>query len=272
MIPLWMFTVGRVVLKTGYPASEVQMPWALLVIAVLWFSVPTAIGMVVASFLPRLATVFILIVRPVAFLFLLVQVAVFIYFNYPVIYFADSWQLLAVTAATPYTAFALSFVLALFVFRRSRADAVTIMMETGIQNITFAYFLIVATLPQPDGDISSVVPLLVIFFTYGPILFLVFPLAAVVNRMHSRRKAQGYTLTGVGEKEGVEEIKGKVTARSLVSSETQLAGAGDEGSEVSLEFIIPSSSSCGNHYPDGGKWSTTDGATGEALRSRDVMI
>lgn len=270
MIPLWMFTVGRVVLKTGYPASEVQMPWALLVIAVLWFSVPTAIGMVVASFLPRLATVFILIVRPVAFLFLLVQVAVFIYFNYPVIYFADSWQLLAVTAATPYTAFALSFVLALFVFRRSRADAVTIMMETGIQNITFAYFLIVATLPQPDGDISSVVPLLVIFFTYGPILFLVFPLAAVVNRMHSRRKAQGYTLTGVGEKEGV----GKVTARSLVSSETQLAGAGDEGSEVSLEFIIPSfsSSSCGNHYPDGGKWSTTDGATGEALRSRDVMI
>lgn len=200
MIPLWMFTLGRVILKTGYPSSEIEMPWDLLGIAVVWFSLPTAIGMLIGRFWPRVATGIVLIVRPIAFLFLLVQVSVFIYFNHQVLSFVDSWRLLAATAATPYIAFALSFIFAVVVFRRTRADAVTIMIETGIQNITFAYFLMVATLPQPDGDIASVVPLLVIFFTYGPIFFIVFPAAAIVNRRNSKKDSQGYQVSSLSEK------------------------------------------------------------------------
>lgn len=194
MIPLWMFTVGRLVLKEGYPLSEINIPWEVLAIAVIWFSLPTAIGMLLGRYCPRLANVLIMILRPVALLVLLALVIVFIYLNHTVLMFADTWQVLFTSAATPYIAFALSFVLAFFFSKFSVKVALTIMVETGIQNITFSFFIIVATLPQPDGDIASVVPLLIIFFTYGPIFFIVFPVIAIQRRLTRHRKGRYSTV------------------------------------------------------------------------------
>lgn len=223
-----MYTVGRIVLQEGYPRSEINIPWAVLVIAVIWFSLPTAIGMALGRWCPRVANTLIMIIRPVALLVLLALVIVFIYLNHAVILFADTWQILFVSGATPYTAFALSFVLAFFLSGFRVKIALTIMVETGIQNIMFAFFIIVATLPEPDGDIASVIPLLVIFFTYGPILFIAFPIIAVVNRM--KRKAEGrYSMVDLAR--GVEVL----AEGQEPSKESSILGS--KPSTVSLESI-----------------------------------
>jgi len=228
MIPLWMYTVGRLVLQEGYPRSEINIPWAVLGIAVVWFSLPTAIGMLLGRYCPRLANLLVLILRPVALLVLLALVIVFIYLNYAVLMFADTWQVLFVSAATPYVAFALSFVLAFFFSRFSVKVALTIMVETGIQNITFAFFIIVATLPQPDGDIASVVPLLVIFFTYGPIFFIAFPIVAIHRRMTRHTKAR-YSIVDLAR--GVEVLaEGQEPSKESSKLDSKPSG-------VSLESI-----------------------------------
>jgi len=223
MIPLWMYTVGKLVLEEGYPLSDINIPWAVLVIAVIWFSLPTAIGMMLGRFCPRVANILVIILRPVALLVLIALVIVFIYLNHAVLLFADTWQILFVSAATPYFAFILAFILAFFFSRFSVKIALTIMIETGIQNITFAFFIITATLPEPDGDVACVIPLLVIFFTYGPILFVGFPVIAIYKRLTKSRKgtystvdlARGVEVLADGQKPS--KLESQVSVVSLES-------------------------------------------------------
>lgn len=56
--------------------------------------------------------------------------------------------------------------------RQSPRDALTIAIETGIQNTGIAIFMLNFTLPQPQADITSAVPVANSMMTPLPLLLL----------------------------------------------------------------------------------------------------
>lgn len=60
--------------------------------------------------------------------------------------------------------------LAAKLLNQSPADALTIAIETGIQNTGIAIFFLTTTLPQPQADLTTVVPVAVAVMTPLPLL------------------------------------------------------------------------------------------------------
>lgn len=58
------------------------------------------------------------------------------------------------------------------IMRQSWSDALTIAVETGIQNTGIAIFILRVTLEQPEADINTVVPVAVAIMTPVPLLTL----------------------------------------------------------------------------------------------------
>lgn len=58
------------------------------------------------------------------------------------------------------------------VMRQSWPDALTIAVETGIQNTGIAIFILRVTLEQPEADINTVVPVAVAIMTPVPLFIL----------------------------------------------------------------------------------------------------
>lgn len=56
--------------------------------------------------------------------------------------------------------------------RQSRKDALTIAIETGIQNTGIAIFMLNFTLPQPQADMTSAVPVANSMMTPLPLLLI----------------------------------------------------------------------------------------------------
>lgn len=58
------------------------------------------------------------------------------------------------------------------IMRQSWPDALTIAVETGIQNTGIAIFILRVTLEQPEADINTVVPVAVAIMTPVPLFIL----------------------------------------------------------------------------------------------------
>lgn len=58
------------------------------------------------------------------------------------------------------------------IMRQSWSDALTIAVETGIQNTGIAIFILRVTLDQPEADINTVVPVAVAIMTPIPLVTL----------------------------------------------------------------------------------------------------
>uniref|UniRef100_A0A0R3SNP4 Gate domain-containing protein n=1 Tax=Hymenolepis diminuta TaxID=6216 RepID=A0A0R3SNP4_HYMDI len=84
----------------------------------------------------------------------------------------------------PWIGFLLSALLA-FICRRSRAEILTIAIETGIQNIGIAILVLLYSMSQPEGDIGAIMPLVVSFSTPFPLL-LVYVAIAIKERRCSK--------------------------------------------------------------------------------------
>ena len=57
-----------------------------------------------------------------------------------------------------------------FVLRRSRKVAVTIAIETGVQNASIPILVLQRSFPQPEGDLAAVMPVAAAYFYSIPII------------------------------------------------------------------------------------------------------
>ena len=80
----------------------------------------------------------------------------------------------------PWIGYLIGWFLAL-IFRQSTADALTIAIETGIQNTGIAIFMLNFTLPQPQADMTSAVPVANSMMTPLPLL-LIYLLKKIFSR------------------------------------------------------------------------------------------
>lgn len=80
------------------------------------------------------------------------------------------FQIILAGLLLPWLGYTISWCLALLL-RQNSTDSLTIAIETGIQNTGIAIFLL-KTLPQPQADLTIVVPVAVDIMTMLPLLGL----------------------------------------------------------------------------------------------------
>ncbi|KAM3171446.1 hypothetical protein ACTXT7_016613, partial [Hymenolepis weldensis] len=182
MMPLMLFIYGRFFLDT----KRIVIPYSQIASQLCYIVVPVVVGMLIKwkwpTFAKRLVKA---LLRPMAFAFLFIIIGFGGYVNWPIYALLGPYPLLfPAAAALPWIGFLLSALLA-FVFRRSRAEILTIAIETGIQNIGIAILVLLYSMPQPEGDIGAIMPLVVSFSTPFPLL-LVYVVIAIKERRCSK--------------------------------------------------------------------------------------
>lgn len=81
----------------------------------------------------------------------------------------------------PWCGFGVGFLVAT-ILRQPRPSAVTIAIETGIQNYSIAMVVLFGAFPKPYGDLAAVMPLIVAHFTPLP-LFTVFLILTIRDKV-----------------------------------------------------------------------------------------
>ncbi|BHF82931.1 hypothetical protein SprV_0802607100 [Sparganum proliferum] len=166
MTPLTLFIYGRFFLDV----QQIKIPYVQIAGQLLYVVIPVIVGMLVKRYLPKTATQIRRGLQPLSFLFVAVLVGFGTYVNLPIYALIGPYPLLLPTAAAlPWIGFLAAGLIA-FLLRRSRAEILTIAIETGIQNVGIAILVLIYSMPQPEGDIGAVMPLVVSLFTPLPLM------------------------------------------------------------------------------------------------------
>ncbi|XP_074031709.1 P3 protein isoform X2 [Leptinotarsa decemlineata] len=133
MMPFWIFTLGRLIFESG----NLAVPYTQVFSYVIALLVPLGIGYLIQRYLRKVA-------------------------NYLII---------VAGMAVPWMGFLAGFLMSKFL-RQPPPDCTAIAIEIGIQNTGIAIFLLRFSLPQPEADLTTVVPVSIGILTPFPLLFL----------------------------------------------------------------------------------------------------
>lgn len=166
MMPLWLFTLGKVIFDRG----DIEVPYQSLSTYLIALIVPLGIGLLIQRFLPRVSRILVRILKPLSSA-LILFIVVFAIVTNLYLFELFSWQIIVAGLVLPWLAYVLGY-LAAWIFRQPSPDRLAIALETGIQNTGIAIFLLRFTLPQPQADLTTVVPVAVAIMTPLPLLAL----------------------------------------------------------------------------------------------------
>ena len=210
MMPLWLTYVGTTVLHRDYPDATVDIPWFYLGMSLVLFSVPCMVGVVIKSLCPeRVSGILVLILRPLATVICFVHLFMAFEENAWIFALLDDWRIIVAAGVVPYSGFALSLAASYLIVRRPWRVAVTIMIETGVQNLLLVNFFLDKTMPRPDGQISIAVPVLILFITYVPLMVWALVLAvydAATRKNRSKFDVADNDLTPTRSPDGLNEV------------------------------------------------------------------
>ncbi|KAH8396216.1 hypothetical protein KR222_005537, partial [Zaprionus bogoriensis] len=163
-MPLWIFTLGQLI----FERAGMEVPYGKIASYCGSLIVPLLIGLAVQRWLPRLAHWLVRLLKPISACLILFIVIFAIITNF-YLFQLFSWQIAVAGLALPGLGYACAC-LAAKLLHQSAADALTIAIETGIQNTGIAIFFLRTTLPQPQADLTTVVPVSVAIMTPLPLL------------------------------------------------------------------------------------------------------
>jgi len=166
MMPLWTMTLGRLVFTGG----DIVVPYVKIATLAAGLVVPLMIGLVIRRFLPKVANVLAKMLKPIAGIFVCVIIGFGIYANLYMIQLMD-WRVLLSGFSLVMLGYTFGGVTSLLL-RQSWPDALTVAIETGVQNTGIAIFILRFTLDQPEADINTVIPVAVAIFTPAPLIFM----------------------------------------------------------------------------------------------------
>lgn len=166
MMPLWLFTLGKVIFDRG----ELDVPYTSISTYVVALIVPLGIGLLIQRYLPRVSRILVRILKPASAL-LIVFIVVFAVVTNTFLFELFSWQIVVAGLVLPWLSYLLGY-LAAWIFRQPYPDCLAISLETGIQNTGIAIFLLRATLPKPQDDLTTVIPVSVAIMTPVPLLIM----------------------------------------------------------------------------------------------------
>nr|SVE88783.1 EOG090X0A3R [Daphnia sinensis]SVE89407.1 EOG090X0A3R [Daphnia sinensis]SVE90027.1 EOG090X0A3R [Daphnia sinensis] len=166
MMPFWTMTLGRLIFAEGH----IVVPYRNIATLAGGLVIPLMVGLLIRRLFPRVADCLAKALKPLAGIFICVIVVFGIYANLYMLQLLDTMVLLSATCLV-LLGYAFGG-MAAALMRQSWPDALTIAVETGIQNTGIAIFILRVTLEQPEADINTVVPVAVAIMTPVPLFIL----------------------------------------------------------------------------------------------------
>ncbi|XP_013401051.1 sodium/bile acid cotransporter [Lingula anatina] len=156
VMPLWLFLLGRFYIDE----SKIKIPYASIAVTIASLVGPILIGILFRLWKPHMADKTKRLIRPLALIFIVYVYSFGVYVNlYMWILMGKRPRLIGVGALTPWCGFLFGFVIAK-IFRQPRKRAITISLETGIQNIGIPILILQFSLAQPEGDLAAIFPII----------------------------------------------------------------------------------------------------------------
>uniref|UniRef100_A0A2R5LBU5 Putative sodium-bile acid cotransporter n=1 Tax=Ornithodoros turicata TaxID=34597 RepID=A0A2R5LBU5_9ACAR len=165
-MPMWLFTLGR----SLFEDASVRVPFGNIFTTLISMTIPLAIGLLLQRFRPKVASFCRRILAPVSVAMILYIVAFGTYANL-YMFSLFSWRVMLAAAATVWSGFLVGAV-ASRICGLPWTDVLAVSIETGVQNTGIAIVLLGFSLPQPESDIASVVPVAASLVTPVPLIFV----------------------------------------------------------------------------------------------------
>ncbi|XP_050684864.1 P3 protein-like [Leptidea sinapis] len=163
-MPAWLFSLGQVV----FANANIVVPYARIGYFVVGLTVPLGIGLSMQKFTPKLAIFMVKILKCFS-TSLLIFIITFAIITNLYIFELFSWRIVVAGMGLPWLGYLSGYAVAR-ILRQPHEDALAISIETGVQNMGIAVFLLRYALPQPEADLTTVVPVSVSIMTPFPML------------------------------------------------------------------------------------------------------
>ncbi|XP_035712992.1 ileal sodium/bile acid cotransporter [Folsomia candida] len=185
MMPLWMLTLGSTIFKD----ANLTVPYSKIATFAGCLVIPLAIGVGIQFKWPKVAKFLVRVLKPFA-LFLIVFIVVFAVYTNLFLLQLLTWEIILCGMLLPWLGYLVGGGLAV-ILRREWGDVIAIAIETGVQNTGLSIFALRFSLPQPEADLTTVLPVAVAIMTP-----LVPTAVLVMQKLHNRivRNA-GFALT-----------------------------------------------------------------------------
>ncbi|KAL5103907.1 Ileal sodium/bile acid cotransporter [Taenia crassiceps] len=184
MLPLLLFAFAR--FFTAIDVSAV--PYGPIVANLLYLFVPVVSGLLIRHFRPTWADRLRRGVQPMSCIFLTYVIGFGTFANFSIFRLMGRYPLIIVVgAALPIIGYVAGFLLALLC-RRSWPVIVAISIETGVQNVGVGILILISAIPQPQGDLGAVMPIIIAITT--PLGLLIALIVRLIVRRLKRRQKQ----------------------------------------------------------------------------------
>ena len=178
MMPLLIFAFSR--FFTVFDASAV--PYGLIAVTLLDLVLPVIAGLRVRRFKPTWADRLKRGVSPTSIIFLVFVIGFGTFTNLSIYKLMGRYPLIILIAGIlPLIGYIIGFLVAL-ICRRPWPVIIAISIETGVQNSGVAILILMYAIPQPQGDLGAVMPI-IIALTTSPFLLIAFICQLIVRRV-----------------------------------------------------------------------------------------
>lgn len=158
-MPLWTFTVGRSMFSHG----SMIIPYEKVATFAFSLMPPLLLGLLLQKTCPKISQLMVTILKPLSS-FLIVFIIVFATVTNFYLFKLFTAKILFVGFCLPFLG-CISALLFSYCCNQSTQDRLAIAVETSVQNTGIAIFMLRFSLPQPEADITTVVPVAVALMT-----------------------------------------------------------------------------------------------------------
>ena len=164
---MWLFLLSRLFIDP----NKVSIPYFSILLQLAVFVVPCIFGVLLRKFKPPAGIWLARFIKPFALVFLIYLLSFGIYVNrYVFSMWAQYPRILVPALLQPYLGFTLAFLISRFAARQPRYRAITISIETGIQNAAIPMLMLQGSFEQPFGDTAATMPVTTALYTPIPLL------------------------------------------------------------------------------------------------------
>ncbi|KAL3185208.1 hypothetical protein MRX96_031082 [Rhipicephalus microplus] len=227
-MPLWLFTLGR----SLFQEASLRIPFRNIFTTLVSMTLPLGVGLALQRWRPKVADVCKRLLAPVS-VAMIVYIVVFGTYANLYMFRLMSWRVLLAAAANVWVGFAVG-ALATRLAGLPWADVLAVSIETGVQNTGISIVLLGFSLPQPEADIASVVPVAASIVTPIPLLLLLMGQKVYIRccrRADAVADAKGVAaFAEVGAAGDVEEKRALTACNGAVANGTLGGGKAAEAS------------------------------------------
>ncbi|KAL4234089.1 hypothetical protein ACF0H5_005742 [Mactra antiquata] len=154
MLPLWVYTLGS---TFSVGDRQLSIPFSMVAVSLSILIIPLVFGLFLKQKFPKVAKGLQKVLKPVILVMSLIMIVVGVYSNL-FIFRMFKPRILLAACLLPYVGYLCGGLVA-FICRQDWKKVKTIALETGMQNTSIAYILLINSFGPPSGDIAAIGPM-----------------------------------------------------------------------------------------------------------------